>query len=583
MSAVVVRELVALLGLKVDEAAFKKADAGLDKVKKGLEGVDGKMRDAKGRFIGAGRSMGDGAAGAAGASAKAIAKQVGGSSGIGAAIGTTLGKYIGGAAVVSAIAHMTELASSADETNNVLQQVFGPSGEAEVHAWAETTAREMGRSKYALEANAGALGAMLEPMTGNASKAQEMSTRFAGLAVDLASFFNASDDDALAALKSGISGEAEPLKRFGIVMQDATLQEYAHKEGIQKKLAAMTVAEKTELRYGYILSQTTKAQGDAARTADGFANRQRALTDSVRDLATDIGKKLLPVATKLLGWALTSIKKFGELTKTSNVLKASMAVLGVIMLAAFAPALVSIGAVAAALLLVVGIVDDLITWFEGGDSAFGDLLESMFGLGSSAKVLAAFKEALDDAGKAWEVFTTAIRRFPWEDTFDRYDRRLRVFGETIKLLAKQWRYFAGVTGDKPITDEESQDIAAEAEDAAAAGVRRMRAREAEAKRLQREAEARAEVQRQLDAEATENKGRTDLAYANPYASYAGGVSASAPLPPPQSAATTVNQAPITINNFLPPNANVGDYTRAQDRANDINLRRTKAALERTAP
>ncbi|HXK18353.1 MAG TPA: hypothetical protein VNG33_11150 [Polyangiaceae bacterium] len=582
MSAVVVRELVAQLGLTVDEAAFKKADAGLDRVKKGLEGVDGKMRDAKGRFLKSGSAIGDGAASAAGASAKAIAKNAGGSSGIGAAIGATLGKYIGGAAVVSAIAHMTELASSADETNNVLQQVFGAAGEAEVHQWAETAAREMGRSKYALEANAGALGAMLEPMTGNAAKAQEMSTRFAGLAVDLASFFNATDDDALAALKSGISGESEPLKKFGIVMQDATLQEYAHKEGIEKKFQAMSVAEKTELRYAYILSQTTKAQGDATRTADGFANRQRALSDSIRDLATDIGKKFLPVATKMLGWVLTGIKKFGELTKTTHVLKAAMVVLGVVLLSAFGPAALTIGIVAAQMLLLVGVVEDLMGWFDGDDSAFGDFLDNLFGDGSSAAALAAFKEALGAAEVAWNSFTRAVKNFPWEETFQRYDRRIRVFGETLKLLAKQWRYFFGATADKPITDEESQDIANESEEAAAAGVRRLRSDAARAKRLAREAEQRAAAQRQLEAEATENRGRPDLAYSNPFASYAGGASLSAPLPPPTTAGTTVNQ-PLNITNILPPNANVTDFTRAQQRAADIQLRRAQDALGSTAP
>jgi hypothetical protein len=590
MSAVVLRELVAKLGLQVDEAAFKKADAGLTKVKSGLEDVDRKVRDAKGRFVGAGRGIAIGAGNAANENAKAIAQKVAGGAGggIGAAIGSTIGKYIGGAAVVAAIAHMTELASSADETNNVLREVFGAEGEAQVHDWSATVAASMGRSKYAMEASAAGLGAMLEPMTGDARLAQEMSQQFAELAVNLGSFFNASDEEALAALKSGITGEAEPLKKFGVVMNDATLAEYAHTQGLTKKLTAMNNAEKTQLRYNYILSKTTKAQGDAIRTADGFANRQKALTDTIRDLATDIGKKLLPVANKMLGWALDSIKYFGKLIETSNVLKAAFVVLGVIMLSAFGPMLVSIAAVAGALLLVVGILDDLITWFEGGDSVFEDLLESMFGLGTSAKVLQWFKEALEVARKAWDEFIVAVKRFPFDDTFDKYNRRLRVFGETLKGIGADFRKFrywwAGEPLSGPLFEEHNREVLREAEEARKAKERDERGNRVHAKWLAEQAAKSAEIRRQneADAAAAGTLGDTGAnAFANPFQSYSG-ASVSSPLSGSGSS-VTVNHGPTIFNNYLPPGANVSDYTRAQQRSSDINMRRTKETLERTAP
>ena len=586
MSAVVLRELVAMLGLQVDEKAFKKADEGLNKVKKGLEGVDGKMRDAKGRFLKTGQAMGDGAADGARANAKSIAKKVADGGGIGDAIGATLGRFIGGAAVVAAIAHMTELASSANETDNVLREVFGAAGEAQVHEWAASVGASMGRSKYAMEANAAALGAMLEPMTGNAAEAQEMSQKFAELAVDLGSFFNASDEDALAALKSGITGEAEPLKKFGIVMNDATLAEYAHTQGIGKKLTAMSNAEKTELRYGFILSKTTKATGDAIRTSEGFANRQKALGDSIRDLATDIGKKLLPVANKMLGWVLSSIKQFGKLTQTSNILKAAFVVLGVAMLYAFGPAALTIAAVAAGLAVVIGVLDDLITWFEGGDSLFGDLLNQMFGEGASEKALAGFKGAIEAAREVYDRFIETLKSFDWEGFFDRWGRRIREFGGTLREFKNKWDEVlyeeAGSPTSGPLAERHNARVLAEAADNLATQGRKKRADELHAKVLAERAAAQAEEQRRLAADTEANRGTPGFAYASPYASYSGGA-VTAPLPPPASTINSITPGSVIINNFLPQNANVSDYTRAQQRANDIQMRRTKEALERTAP
>jgi len=586
VSAVVLRELVAMLGLQVDEKAFKKADEGLSKVKKGLEGVDGKMRDAKSRFAKTGQAMGDGAADGARANAKSIAKKVADGGGIGSAIGATLGKYLGGAAVVAGLKHMTDLASSADETNNVLREVFGPEGEAQVHTWAAAVGESMGRSKYAMEASAASLGAMLEPMTGNAAEAQEMSQKFAELAVDLGSFFNASDEDALAALKSGITGEAEPLKKFGIVMNDATLAEYAHTKGITKKLTAMSNAEKTELRYGFILSKTTKAQGDAARTSDSYANKQKAFGAAIDDLATDIGKTLLPVATKMLRWALASIQQFGKLTQTSNILKAAFVVLGVAMLYAFGPAALTIAAVAAGLAVVIGVLDDLITWFEGGDSLFGDLLNQMFGEGASEKALAGFKEAIEAARGVYDRFIETIKSFDWEGFFDRWGRRIREFGGTLREFKNKWDEIlyeeAGSPTSGPLAERHNARVLAEAAENLAAQQRKKRSDELHAKVLAERAAAAAEEQRRLSADTEANRGTPGFAYASPYASYSGGA-VTAPLPPPASSINSITQGSLVINNFLPPNANVSDYTRQQQRAADIQLRRAKDALERTAP
>jgi hypothetical protein len=385
MSATVLRELVAKLGFQVDDAQFKRAAAGVEKIKTSVTQADARVHGMRAGLAGTGT-----AALAMGNSARVAGASVSGlAGGLGALKAGLLGLGLGALS-----RHLVGLASDANETDNVLSEVFGAKGSEEVKAWAETMGKEMGRSRYALRANAAALGAMLEPMTGSSVKAQEMSTHLAALAVDLGSFFNASDDDALAALKSGISGEAEPLKKFGIVLQDATLQEYAHAAGIKKKLTAMSVAEKTELRYGFILAHTTKAQGDAARTGDGYANATKRLGDNIKDLGTSIGQKLLPIANKLVTWSDRAVAGFGELARKSYVVESAMAVLaaaaaayGLTIAAPFVlPAIAILGLIVA--------LDELHTMFAGGKTALGDWLDESFGLGTTDKLVTALNEDL---------------------------------------------------------------------------------------------------------------------------------------------------------------------------------------------
>lgn len=437
MSAVVLRELVAKLGLQVDETAFKKADQELAQVKHELEGIDKGLRDARGRFKAAGGAMGNDAAKLGNELKKNVGKDAGGGGGL----GEQIGKYLGGAAIVAGIAHMVELASNTVEAGNVLGEVFGAQGKAEVEAWSETMGQSLGRSKYSLQANTAALGAMIGPMVGNAAQAQEMSTKFAGLAVDLASFFNASDDEALTALKSGISGESEPLKRFGIVMQDATLQEYAHANGIKKKLSAMNVAEKTELRYRFILANTTKAQGDAARTAGEFANASRALTDHIKDVGISIGLKLLPAGKQLVTWANKALSMFEELSKGTTIVEAALVTLGVIMLATFGPAIVAALGTAAAFAAIAIAVDDVITLFQGGDSIVGSFMDTLFGEGAAEAFVASISEAFDWLKTQYAAVVVALQQVDWSKKLSELQSNLRALGSVLKdVFEAAWPY-----------------------------------------------------------------------------------------------------------------------------------------------
>jgi len=402
----VLREIVARLGFEVDKTGFQAAERGIAQVqtqlaatskKLGVVGAaataaGGRVRDAGGRFVGTGKAAASSRAGMAVAATGA------------SAFGGALGKLVAAAGITQALRSIVQLASDANETGNVLEQVFGAEGAGQVKSWSQAASSNLGRSRFQLQEFAGGLGAILDPMVQNKGKAQEMSTTLATLAVDLGSFFNATDQDALVALRSGISGEAEPLKRFGIVMQDATLQEFAHTQGIRKKLAAMNVAEKTELRYQFILARTKNAQGDAARTAGGFANSSKALKGALRDLGTEAGMAVMPVLERIVAGASRGLVLFKEWTKGTRVLESALAVLGAAAVVLGAQMLAPFIVPAAAAVALILIVDELFNLFTGGKTVIGDYIEAVGGLGTVDELIRNHAAGVDILAESWSNF-----------------------------------------------------------------------------------------------------------------------------------------------------------------------------------
>lgn|GEM_PF-3334167 len=198
-------------------------------------------------------------------------------------------------------------ASDLSESASKVGVVFGKQADA-IMAASETSAQAMGLSKTAYLNATGGLGNLLVSLEIAPKKAAALSQEMVTLAGDLASFNNASPEEALAALQSGLTGETEPLKRFGVNMNDATLKAQALKMGLIKTTKeAMSPQTKALAAQALIMKQTGTAQGDFARTSDGLANQQRIAAAATDDLKTKIGGFLLPVVTKLTNFITTSV------------------------------------------------------------------------------------------------------------------------------------------------------------------------------------------------------------------------------------------------------------------------------------
>jgi len=223
-------------------------------------------------------------------------------------IGDTF-KKVGAAAAAAGIAaaafavklgiDATRAASDFSETLAKTNVLFGE-GSIAVQKFADTAAAQFGQSKQqALDASA--TFATFGRAAGLAGEELvTFSTDFVGLASDLASFNNTTPEQAINAIGSALRGEAEPLRQFGVLLDDATLRNAALELGlISTTKNALTPQQKVLAAQKVIYEQTSAAQGDFARTSDGLANQQRILTAELENTKIEIGEQLLPVAVDL--------------------------------------------------------------------------------------------------------------------------------------------------------------------------------------------------------------------------------------------------------------------------------------------
>ena len=188
------------------------------------------------------------------------------------------------------------LASDLVETQNVVDVTFEDSAST-INKWAQEALNAYGITETKAKQYSSTLGAMLKSMGIADDQVLQMSMDMAGLAADMASFYNLDHDTAFEKIRSGISGENEPLKALGINMSVANLNAFALEKGMNKAFDKMSQAEQATLRYQYLLEATKDAQGDFARTGDSVSNEMRKLQTNLDRIKTEFGKGLLGVVT----------------------------------------------------------------------------------------------------------------------------------------------------------------------------------------------------------------------------------------------------------------------------------------------
>lgn len=182
--------------------------------------------------------------------------------------------------------------SAITEIENVVDVSFGSMAD-EAYKFASTAKEQFGLSELAAKQYSGTMMAMMKSSGVAQDAASKMSISLAGLAGDIASFYNIDTDTAFQKIRSGISGEIEPLRQLGINLSVANMEAYALSRGITASYNAMSQAEKVALRYNYLMSVTGDVQGDFVRTSGTWANQVRLLTLNFQSLSAVIGQGLI--------------------------------------------------------------------------------------------------------------------------------------------------------------------------------------------------------------------------------------------------------------------------------------------------
>lgn len=186
------------------------------------------------------------------------------------------------------------VSSGADvaETNHIVEETFHELTD-DVKGWASDAIDKYGIAANAAKRYAGTMSAMFQASGIGYKEAAKMSTDLVGLAGDLSSFYNIDTEKAFSKIRSGIAGQVRPLRELGIDLTVATLREYALSQGITKSWTAMSQAEKVMLRYNYLMSVTSKQQGDFERTSLSMANSMRVFRAYAAAIADTVGEGLV--------------------------------------------------------------------------------------------------------------------------------------------------------------------------------------------------------------------------------------------------------------------------------------------------
>lgn len=252
-------------------------------------------------------------------------------------------------------------ASDAVELQSAFNQTF-KSMAGMMNEWAVATGNAMGRSTQEMQRGAQSFAIFFNQAARTRGEAALMSQQFAILAQDLSSFFNTSPEDAMTALAAALRGEADPIERYGVLVNDAALQQEMLSRGMRGTTANLTAQEKILLRYQVIMRSTRDAQGDVLRTSSGLANQLRSLNAAWEEMKVRVGEVLMPLVQRVVGalrgmiqWftnlhpaVIKAIVVIGALAAAMGPLTVVMAtIVGPAMLALFVARLGMLGRVAA--------------------------------------------------------------------------------------------------------------------------------------------------------------------------------------------------------------------------------------------
>jgi hypothetical protein len=207
---------------------------------------------------------------------------------------------VAGAALGKFLWDSVQAAGNLNETMSKVGVTFGNSA-GQVVAFADQMANSFGLVKREVLDAASAFGLILQGSGMTADASAELSIQLAKLAADASSFYNVPVAEALEKIRSGLVGEAEPLRAFGVLLSEGAVQAKAAEMGFEAMGGKFTEAAKSAARSQLIIEGLTKASGDLERTSDSLSNRQKKLAGDFDNLKASIGASLVDPMRELIG------------------------------------------------------------------------------------------------------------------------------------------------------------------------------------------------------------------------------------------------------------------------------------------
>jgi len=213
-----------------------------------------------------------------------------------------IGGLLLGAGIIGGVSDLfsqsVDSASALNESANAVKVTFGDAA-GEITKLGDTAANRLGLSKNQFNQLATQFSSFATTVAGDGGDVVKTLDELTTRGADFASVYNLDVNDALSLFQSGLAGETEPLRKFGIDLSAASVEAYAYANGIGTVGTELTEAQKVQARYGSLLEQTNKVQGDFSNTSDQLANSQRILQARFEDARAELGTALLPAVTKL--------------------------------------------------------------------------------------------------------------------------------------------------------------------------------------------------------------------------------------------------------------------------------------------
>jgi phage-related protein len=354
--------------------------------------------------------------------------------------------------IVGALGLGVKWAGELEDAQAATEQVFG-SMSATMDRWADGAAKAFGLSKGEALEWSNQIGIRLTEIGGLTDEAAaKQAQNLTQLAGDMASFFGGTTADAATAINSALTGEFEPLKRYGVIINDTSLKAELLALTGEKVTGTLTGQQKQMATLSLITKGTTKVQGDYARNADGATNAQRTMTASLKDAATGLGTILLPYITKAVQFLTALVDKFqalsGPVQRVIVVVALLAAALGPVIYIAGAVA-TAIGFIASPVGLVVAaiaaLIAGLVMLYRGNDGfrAWIDNVASIL----RDKLLGAFNLIAGGVrafAAAWSANDGDVTSSGFPGFMERLANQLRDIADVvIPALGRAWAWITG--------------------------------------------------------------------------------------------------------------------------------------------